>query len=44
MAKNQRKTLDDYIYENFHFKNNDEFVIFLVWGLFVSVFLVNLIK
>ncbi len=43
MAK-KRKTLDQYIEETFHFKDSTEFVIFVVWGLFVSMFLINLLK
>lgn len=38
--KKQRKTLDEY----FYFKNPDEFIIFLVWGLFVSAFLLTIVK
>ena len=42
--KKQRKTLDNYLHQYFYFQNRDEFVIFVVWGLFVSVFLLNLSK
>jgi hypothetical protein len=38
--KTQRKTLEEF----FYFKDSNEFVIFMVWGLFVSAFLLNLLN
>jgi len=29
------------LHHHFHFSDPDEFVIFLLWGLFVSVFLLS---
>lgn len=44
MANKKRKTLDDYLYQHFHFHDTNEFIIFLVWGLFVSAFLITLTR
>lgn len=45
MAKHKtRKTLDQHIHEQLKFHNTEEFIIFLVWGLFVVAFLVSLLK
>lgn len=44
MAKKIRKTLDQHIYHAFLFENNTEFIIFLVWALFITAFLVKLLE
>ena len=36
--KKTRKTLEEF----FYFENTNEFIIFLIWGLFVSAFLSNI--
>jgi len=38
--KQTRKTLE----EHFHFHDTNEFIIFMVWGLFVSAFLLSFLK
>ena len=40
MAKKTRKTLDEYL-THFHFKDPTEYIIFLTWALFVTVFLLT---
>jgi len=43
MAKKSRKTLDEYLL-HFHFKDTNEYIIFLIWALFVSAFLITILK
>ncbi|MEJ0021305.1 MAG: hypothetical protein WDN47_01845 [Candidatus Doudnabacteria bacterium] len=44
MAKKTRKTLDQHLHRYFLFEDNIEFIIFLVWALFIVAFLLQLLK
>lgn len=44
MAKKKNKSITDTIQKYFYFKNSVEFIIFVIWGLFVSVILTTFIK
>lgn len=43
MAKKSRKTLDHHLQRFFLFEDRTEFIIFLVWALFISAFLVKIL-
>jgi hypothetical protein len=41
MAK-KRKTLDEHIHYHLQFRNTNEFIIFMLWALFVCAFLLTI--
>ena len=38
------KQIEKKVHKHFHFEDMNEFVIFLVWALFTSAFLLTLVK